>query len=80
MRDNAPIAYVSWIKLSDKVAQRYSAAPHQLASGYWQSGAQVRIVDLFAPFGSATEVLEDLRNTVLKGQASHQLTLGGMAN
>ncbi|PQA78874.1 hypothetical protein C5F53_02590 [Rhodoferax sp. TS-BS-61-7] len=42
MRDNAPIAYVSWTKLSDKVVQRYSAAPHQLASGYWQSGAQVR--------------------------------------
>lgn len=75
MRDNAPIAYVSWAKLSDKVAQRYMAAPHQLASGDWQSGDQVWIVDLFAPFGGAAEVLQDLRDTVLKGQVIHQLSL-----
>jgi cytolysin-activating lysine-acyltransferase len=76
MRDNAPIAYVSWAKLSDKVAQRYSGAPHQLAAGDWQSGDQVWIVDLLTPFGGSAEVLRDLRNTVLKGQAIHHLTLG----
>lgn len=74
--DNAPIAYVSWAKLSDKIAKRYSAAPHQLAAGDWQSGDQVWIVDLFAPFGGAAEVLQDLRDTVLRGQVIHQLTLG----
>lgn len=79
MRDNAPVAYVSWAKLSDKVAQRYSAAPHQLAIGDWQSGDQTWIVDLYAPFGGATEVLQDLRDTVLKGRTIHQLTLNSDA-
>lgn len=78
LRDNAPIAYVSWAKLSDKVAQRYSAAPHQLAAGDWQSGDQVWIVDLFAPFGGASEVLQDLRDTVLRGQVIHQIPVKGL--
>ncbi|NBW50014.1 MAG: toxin-activating lysine-acyltransferase [Betaproteobacteria bacterium] len=78
MRDNAPIAYVSWAKLSDKVAQRYMAEPHQLASGDWQSGDQVWIVDLFAPFGGAAEVLQDLRDKVLKGQVIRQLPVKGL--
>ncbi len=75
MRDNAPVAYVSWGKLSDKVAQRYRSAPHQLTAGDWQSGDQIWIVDLYAPFGGATEVLQDLRETTLIGQDIHQLTL-----
>ena len=75
MRDNAPVAYVSWAKLSDTVAERYCGAPHQLTAGDWQSGDQIWIVDLYAPFGGATEVLQDLRETALKGQAIHQLTL-----
>lgn len=78
LRDNAPIAYVSWAKLSDKVAQRYSAAPHQLAAGDWQSGDQVWIVDLFAPFGGASEVLQDLRDTVLRGKVIHQIPVKGL--
>ncbi len=74
LRDNAPIAYVSWAKLSDTVAKRYRAAPHQLAATDWQSGDQVWIVDLLAPFGGAAEVLQDLRDTVLKGQTIHRLS------
>lgn len=77
MRDNAPVAFVSWARLSDTVAQRYCAAPHQLVAGDWQSGEQTWIVDLYAPFGGATELLHDLRNTALQGQTIRQLTLGG---
>jgi len=76
LRDNAPIAFVSWAKLSDTVAKRYCTAPHQLVAADWQSGEQVWIVDLYAPFGGAAEVLQDLRNSVLKGQTIHQLTMG----
>jgi cytolysin-activating lysine-acyltransferase len=79
MRDNAPVAYVSWAKLSEAVAGRYCAAPHQLAAGDWQSGTQIWIVDLYAPFGGAIEVLQDLRDTVLQGQVIHQLALGADA-
>lgn len=75
MRDNAPVAYVSWALLSEAVAQRYVAAPHQLAAADWQSGDQVWIVDLFVPFGGAQEVMSDLRKEMFAGRPIHQLSL-----
>lgn len=76
MRDDSPIAYVSWATLSEPVAQRYGAAPHQLTASDWQSGDQVWIVDLFVPFGGAQEVMKDLRTTVFAGRPVRQLQLG----
>lgn len=76
MREETPVAYVSWAKLSDGVASRYAEAPHQLAATDWQSGEQVWIVDLCAPFGGAQEVMKDLRSNVFAGKAIHQLHIG----
>ena len=76
MRDNAPVAYVSWAKLSDDVAKRYQQAPHQLSASDWKSGEQIWIVDLCAPFGGMQEVMKDLRESVFVGQEIHQFTLG----
>ena len=76
MRNNAPVAYVSWAKLSEKVANRYRSVPHQLTAGEWQSGEQIWVIDLYAPFGGATEVLQDLRDSVLKGVVINRLTVG----
>jgi cytolysin-activating lysine-acyltransferase len=76
MRDDSPIAYVSWATLSETVAQRYAAAPHQLAAPDWKSGEQVWIVDLLVPFGGAQEVMNDLRANVFAGRPIHQLHMG----
>lgn len=76
MRDNAPIAYVSWARLSEVVAQRYKAAPHHLMAADWKSGEQIWIVDLCAPFGGVQEMMKDLRETVFARQEIHQFTLG----
>jgi cytolysin-activating lysine-acyltransferase len=77
MRDNAPIAYVSWAKLSEDVAKRYQAAPHHLSASDWRSGEQIWIVDLCTPFGGMQEVMKDLRENVFPHQPIHQFTLGG---
>ncbi len=72
-RDEAPVAFVSWAKLSDAAAQRYRAAPHHLTASDWNSGPHIWLVDVLTPFGGAQEVLKDLREVVFKGQAIHQL-------
>lgn len=77
MRENAPIAYVSWARLSDDVAKRYQQAPHHLSASDWRSGEQIWIVDLCTPFGGIQEVMKDLRESVFPGQEIHQFTLGG---
>ena len=73
MRDSAPVAYVSWAKLSDSVAQRYREAPHHLTAADWKSGDQIWIIELVTPFGGAAEVMKELRETVFAGNAVHQL-------
>ena len=76
MRDNAPVAYVSWARLSEEVAKRYQQAPHHLSASDWKSGEQIWIVDLCTPFGGMQEVMKDLRESVFLGQEIHQFTLG----
>jgi cytolysin-activating lysine-acyltransferase len=76
MRESAPIAYVSWARLSQEVAKRYQQAPHHLTASDWKSGEQIWIVDLCTPFGGMQEVMKDLRESVFPGQEIHQFTLG----
>ncbi len=73
LKDEAPVAFVSWAKLSPEVAQRYQNAPHQLATSDWSSGDQIWLVDVFTPFGGAQDVLKDLREKVFAGQVVNQL-------
>jgi cytolysin-activating lysine-acyltransferase len=73
MKDNAPIAFVSWARLSAEAAERYRRPPHHLGPADWKSGDQVWLVDLIAPFGGAQEALKDLRENVFPTSKIHQL-------
>ncbi|MBW8720584.1 MAG: toxin-activating lysine-acyltransferase [Polaromonas sp.] len=72
MREGMPLAFVSWARLSDDTALRFRTPPHRLAQADWQSGEQVWLVDVFTPFGGAAELIRDLRENVLSGEAVHQ--------
>ena len=73
LRKSAPVAYVSWAKLSPAVVERYKTSPHHLSAADWNSGDQVWIIDLFAPFGGVQEVMKELREKMFVGQPLHQL-------
>ena len=73
LREEAPLAYVSWARLSEDAATRYRSAPHQLTPADWKSGEQIWLVDVFTPFGGAQELLEDIRKNVFPGQPIFQL-------
>lgn len=75
LRDEAPIAYVSWARLSESVAARYQLPPHHLANSDWKSGDQNWIIDLCTPFGGGSDIINELRSTVFKGQPLHQFSL-----
>lgn len=72
-QDEKPVAFATWAKLSDDVAQRYRHAPHHLAASDWTSGEQIWLVDVVSPFGGAQDVLKDLRENVFAGQPIQQL-------
>jgi cytolysin-activating lysine-acyltransferase len=73
LRDEAPMAFVSWAKLSEEVAQRYQVAPHQLTLADWASGDQIWLINMFTPYGGAQEILKNLREKVFAGQVVRQL-------
>lgn len=73
MRGDAPLAYVSWAKMSDAVGQRYRQVPHQLSFNDWKSGSEVWLIDVVAPFGGVPKLMEELRTQVFSGQVVHQL-------
>lgn len=73
MRGEIPVAFASWARLSVSAADRYRTAPHHLAAADWNSGDQLWLVDVFAPYGGARDVLKDLRENVFAGQVLHQL-------
>ncbi|MES2191639.1 MAG: toxin-activating lysine-acyltransferase [Pseudomonadota bacterium] len=73
LKDDAPVAFVSWARLSPAVAQRYQNAPHQLVMSDWSSGEQIWLVDVLTPFGGAQEVLKDVREKLFPGRVVNQL-------
>lgn len=76
LRGGAPLAYVSWARLSPEIAARYQMAPHHLAPADWRSGEQVWIVDFCAPFGGGQEILRELQDQQFAGQTVHRLNPG----
>lgn len=81
LRDDTPVAFVSWAILSPPVAERFASGPHQLAPADWRSGqlevdGQVWVVDLMAPFGGAEQVLDELRTMVFPAREVRQLVAG----
>ena len=75
MKDKMPIAYVSWAYLSEEVAARYQQGPHHLAPSDWKSGNQPWLIDLFAPYGGAADVLQSLKDEQFVGRELHRLQI-----
>jgi cytolysin-activating lysine-acyltransferase len=77
LHDKAPLAFVSWARLSAEVAARYRTPPHHLMNSDWSCGEEIWIVDLIAPFGGGQDVITDLREKQFPGQPIHQLAPDG---
>lgn len=73
MRDQTPLAFVSWAKLSEATAARYQQPPYHLAPSDWKSGDRVWIIDLIAPFGNTQEIVKDVRENLFPTSAIYQL-------
>jgi cytolysin-activating lysine-acyltransferase len=73
MREQMPLAFVTWAKLSEEVVRRYRTAPHHLNATDWRSGDQIWIIDLIAPYGGVQDILGEIRNSIFPGQVIHQL-------
>jgi cytolysin-activating lysine-acyltransferase len=55
-----PVGVAVWALVDDLVAKRIDAGDRRLTAVEWKSGANMRIVDVVAPFGGESEMRADL--------------------
>ena len=51
-----PVGVALWALADDLVAKRIDAGDNRLAAVEWKSGSNMRIIDIFAPFGGEAEM------------------------
>ncbi len=64
-----PLGVALWAKLSDEAAARLEGGSNRLAPNEWNSGPNLWLVELIAPFGHQDKMLTDLQQTVFAGQS-----------
>jgi cytolysin-activating lysine-acyltransferase len=73
MKGNAPLAFVSWAKVTDEVERRLSKGNVRLAPAEWANGDKIWLVDVIAPFGGVPELMKDLNENVFQEQEVNYL-------
>ena len=56
-----PVGVALWALTDEIVAKRIDAGDNRLTAVEWKSGANMRIVDVVAPFGGEAEIREQIR-------------------
>lgn len=64
-----PIAFAAWAYLSDVAEGRVKGGNARISPTDWRSGDRLWLLSVVAPFGHADMVLNDLKETNLKGKA-----------
>ncbi len=73
-KDDMPLAYLSWAKLSDDVEKGLRNTPLSLNPMDWSSGDNLWIVDRIAPSRVAEQALDDLEQNLFGDKARRQVS------
>lgn len=60
-RDNVPIGFVSWARVSDEVETRIINGSVKLSPKEWTGGDRLWIIDVLAPLGGVEDIMTDLK-------------------
>lgn len=72
-RDQRPVAYVSWARLSRETEEAYVLNPRGLQPANWNNGQRLWVIDLIAPFGDGGTVIRDLRTGLFRDEVVRAL-------
>ncbi len=68
VKDNVPVAFVTWAWLSDEAETQFTSSLSRIRSRDWHGGKNLWIVDLVAPFGGQHQVFSDLMFKVFRNE------------
>jgi len=66
-KGDQPVGVAVWARVDDLVAKRVDAGDKRLTAVEWKSGANMRILDVVAPFGAEAEMREQVAALGLGG-------------
>lgn len=69
MKGEVPWAFCTWAYVNDEVNARLGSNIPKIAPHEWKSGAHLWLIDVVAPFGGLEEIVVDLAQSNLAGQA-----------
>jgi len=65
--NGAPGGLVLWAAVTDEIDQRLVGGQTRLAPHEWNSGANLWLMEMVAPFGGMDEILADAAGTIFAG-------------
>lgn len=68
-----PVGFASWAFLSDEIDSRMVQGFRRLAPAEWKSGPHAWLIDLVAPFGGESAMVQDIKEKVLPGRVLKSL-------
>ncbi len=71
-----PIAYVSWVMLSDEVQEKYKTGKHALTIDEWKSGENIWLVEFIVPYSQKDRdtVIKNLKEKILPNKTINIIT------
>ena len=64
--ENHPIGVALWANVNEKVEDRLKQGISRMSPQDWNSGDRIWLIDLIAPFGNISAMLDDLKKNVFK--------------
>ncbi|MCV6608703.1 MAG: toxin-activating lysine-acyltransferase [Campylobacterales bacterium] len=61
-----PVGVILWASVSEEVSLKLEAGRSKLGVNEWNSGENIWLMDVIAPFGKSEEMIQDLKKTVFK--------------
>ncbi len=72
-KQDEPIAFVSWAKVSSEVESRLQSGILRLSPQDWNSGDKIYIIDIISPFIALPKILTQLANGQFKNKNANIL-------
>jgi len=69
-----PVGFVCWAFLSDEIDKLYAEGKYKIKPDDWNSGKNVWIIELIAPFGHGKKIISELRNQIFPDKSGKALT------
>ena len=72
-KDGQPVGYIAWAFLTDDKAEKYKDGSTEVFPEDWNAGENLWVMELIAPFGHGTKIINDMKHNIFPDKVGHAL-------